>query len=280
VVDSNNAVVETTDYYPFGAIRFDNQTNNYNEKRKYIGQEYDAETSLSYLNARYYNGTIGRFVTQDPVFWGNQNLSDPQSLNAYSYANNNPITLSDPSGKWAETAFDVSMLGYSLYEFYEHPSWKNAGAVVLDAGSVALPIIPAVGGLAIRGGKGTGKAVSVIAKNQNTNAALNNIGQQSLSYAKNLAQTASSPVLKNIVKNTYRSTDTIPGGTFGALRNEIVTGLPTKGKYHLEKTQNTLNALSNLLKNPDKLTAGDLKVMQSLINDAAKEIAAAKNALK
>ncbi|UMX48274.1 MAG: FG-GAP-like repeat-containing protein [Candidatus Nealsonbacteria bacterium DGGOD1a] len=98
VLDSNNAIVETTDYYPFGAIRFDNQVNSYNEKRKYIGQEYDAETSLSYLNARYYNGTIGRFITQDPVFWGNQNLSDPQSLNAYSYANNNPITLSDPSG--------------------------------------------------------------------------------------------------------------------------------------------------------------------------------------
>ena len=98
VVDASKNIVETADYYPFGKIHFDNQANGYSEKRKYIGQEYDAETNLSYLNARYYNGTIGRFVTQDPVFWGGQNLSDPQSLNAYSYANNNPITLSDPSG--------------------------------------------------------------------------------------------------------------------------------------------------------------------------------------
>ena len=103
VLDSNNAIVETTDYYPFGAIRFDNQVN-YSEKRKYIGQEYDAETTLSYLNARYYNGTIGRFTTEDPVFWGKQNFSDPQSLNTYSYASNKPITLSDPSGlaSWSD----------------------------------------------------------------------------------------------------------------------------------------------------------------------------------
>jgi len=37
-------------------------------------------------------------MNEDPMFWGSQNLADPQSLNAYSYANNNPITLSDPSG--------------------------------------------------------------------------------------------------------------------------------------------------------------------------------------
>jgi RHS repeat-associated protein len=98
VLDQNKNIVETADYYPFGKIHFDNQANGYSEKRKYIGQEYDEETNLSYLNARYYNGTTGRFITEDPVFWSGQNLSDPQSLNVYSYANNNPITLSDPNG--------------------------------------------------------------------------------------------------------------------------------------------------------------------------------------
>ncbi|MBI1866507.1 MAG: type IV secretion protein Rhs, partial [Candidatus Staskawiczbacteria bacterium] len=32
-----------------------------------MGQEYDAETGLNYLNARYYNSNIGRFISQDPM---------------------------------------------------------------------------------------------------------------------------------------------------------------------------------------------------------------------
>jgi hypothetical protein len=45
------------------------------------------------------------------------------------------------------------MLGFSLYQFYQEPSWINAGGVLLDAGSLALPGIPAIGGLALRAGK-------------------------------------------------------------------------------------------------------------------------------
>jgi RHS repeat-associated protein len=66
-------------------------------RRKYIGQFVD-DSSLSYLNARYYNGTQGQFTSQDPVFIGEpqqQTLQDPQSLNAYSYSEDNPITKSE-----------------------------------------------------------------------------------------------------------------------------------------------------------------------------------------
>ena len=58
-------------------------------------------TGLSYLNARYYNSAQGQFLSEDPVFLGNpsrQNLANPQSLNSYSYANDNPINISDPNG--------------------------------------------------------------------------------------------------------------------------------------------------------------------------------------
>ena len=53
------------------------------------------------LNARYYSSAQGQFLSEDPVFLGNpsqQNLQDPQSLNSYSYANDNPIVKSDPNG--------------------------------------------------------------------------------------------------------------------------------------------------------------------------------------
>ncbi|MCC7522579.1 RHS repeat-associated core domain-containing protein [Candidatus Uhrbacteria bacterium] len=67
VTDASGAIIEASDYYPYGAIRIDDQTG-FNEQRKFAGHEYDADTGMSYMRARYYNGNFGRFVSQDPVF--------------------------------------------------------------------------------------------------------------------------------------------------------------------------------------------------------------------
>jgi len=107
MTDSAGAIAETMDYFPFGEIRLDTHPSTssgssaFSEQRKYIGQEFDADTGLNYLNARYYNSALARFISQDPMFWNFDQawLADPQTQNAYSYARNNPITLSDPTGK-------------------------------------------------------------------------------------------------------------------------------------------------------------------------------------
>jgi RHS repeat-associated protein len=59
------------------------------------------------LNARYYSPSQGQFISQDPVFWeigltrdGVNAMSDPQALNSYGYASDNPITNKDPNGRW------------------------------------------------------------------------------------------------------------------------------------------------------------------------------------
>ena len=90
--------VQLLDYYPYGATRVATSTYPTNEKRQYIGQFSDAQTNLDYLNARHYNSTQGQFLSEDPVFWGRQNLADPQSIVRYSYAQGNPITGKDPTG--------------------------------------------------------------------------------------------------------------------------------------------------------------------------------------
>src|SRR5206468_11897830 len=54
--DSNGTMSELLDYLPYGAARLDQQTS-FNEQRKFIGETYDGSTQLSYLNARYYDGT-------------------------------------------------------------------------------------------------------------------------------------------------------------------------------------------------------------------------------
>ncbi|QQR60572.1 hypothetical protein IPH19_04145 [Candidatus Uhrbacteria bacterium] len=59
VTDASGTIIEATDYYPYGGIRVDEQTG-FNEQRKFAGHEYDGDTGLSYMQARYYNGSVGR----------------------------------------------------------------------------------------------------------------------------------------------------------------------------------------------------------------------------
>jgi RHS repeat-associated protein len=99
VTNDAGATKEVLDYYPFGASRLDEQTG-FNEQRKYAGHEFDADTGLSYQDARYYNSSIGRFTGEDASFLAlGFNISDPQSMNAYSYARNNPLLNIDPDGR-------------------------------------------------------------------------------------------------------------------------------------------------------------------------------------
>jgi len=62
----------------------------------WIGQIEDESTQLSYLNARYEDPSLGQFIAPDPVYDPDQ----PQSLNPYAYALNNPVDFSDPAGTW------------------------------------------------------------------------------------------------------------------------------------------------------------------------------------
>ncbi len=114
VTDSNQAVDELTDYYAFGTIRIDEQNGSHAEKRKFTGHEYDEDSGLSYMGARYYNSSLGRFLSQDPAFLDITDaqkieadtqssyieyLGNPQTQNSYSYVYNNPLKYKDINGK-------------------------------------------------------------------------------------------------------------------------------------------------------------------------------------
>ena len=66
--------------------------------KKFTGQRLD-ETGLYYYGARYYDVTIGRFISADIVV---QNPFNPQCFNRYSYCLNNPLKYIDPSGQNVE----------------------------------------------------------------------------------------------------------------------------------------------------------------------------------
>jgi RHS repeat-associated protein len=94
-------IVDSMDYLPYGEqIAGDTGTSH-----KLTGKERDSETQLDYFGARYYSNGLGRFITPDwsasPVPVPYANLTDPQSLNQYSYVRNLPTTTVDPDGHGA-----------------------------------------------------------------------------------------------------------------------------------------------------------------------------------
>ena len=74
---------------------------------RYRGYYYDTETRLYYLQSRYYDATLCRFLNRDNV-----NYLEPESihgLNLYAYCNNNPVMFADPSGHFAIIPFLIGL---------------------------------------------------------------------------------------------------------------------------------------------------------------------------
>lgn len=113
ITDATGNILEESDYFPYGGeiTITNNDGNNY----KFTGKERDPETCttacLDYFGARHYTSSLGRFMVPDwavkPVSVPFANLGSPQSLNLYSYVENNPLTLVDADGHELTVAADL-----------------------------------------------------------------------------------------------------------------------------------------------------------------------------
>jgi RHS repeat-associated protein len=79
-------------YDPFGNLVTETNATN-GDRFKFAGMEYDSATGLYYDHARYYDATIGRFVSQDPIAF------EAGDTNRYRYVQNCPTTQADTSGE-------------------------------------------------------------------------------------------------------------------------------------------------------------------------------------
>ncbi|MGW4876465.1 RHS repeat-associated core domain-containing protein [Streptomyces sp. NPDC004262] len=95
-IDSQTQQVTRRQYKPFGESR--DQSGTWVGQRGYVGGTQDDNTGLTNLGAREYDPTIGRFLSPDPLM----DPGSPQSWNAYDYADDTPVTSSDPSGGCAD----------------------------------------------------------------------------------------------------------------------------------------------------------------------------------
>jgi len=95
ITDDEGTILESYEYSPYGELL---TTPTITQYRFVSGREeciWDPETKLYYMHARYYDAVTGRFLSKDSV---RGSLTAPVSLNRYTYCQNDPITLADPSG--------------------------------------------------------------------------------------------------------------------------------------------------------------------------------------
>ena len=126
-----------------------------NNPFRYRGYVYDEETGFYYLQSRYYNPEVGRFISSDVL------LSTGQGVlghNAYAYCGNNPASRIDTEGDLWDTLFDVVSLCLSVADVIAAPAdpWAWAGL----AGDV-IDLIPFVTGVG-EATKAVGATVKVI----------------------------------------------------------------------------------------------------------------------
>lgn len=99
IVTNNSGVVkELCEYLPFGGFARHEKYGNSTEVAHFYftGKKLDEKTGLYYYGARYYDPTVGRFITPDTIVQSPG--GNPQTLNRYTYCNNNPVNLIDPTG--------------------------------------------------------------------------------------------------------------------------------------------------------------------------------------
>lgn len=112
--DIDGKLTKTYKYDAFGVEK--NIDNSDTNAFRYCGEYFDKESGTIYLRARYYDPSIGRFISRD-TFTGNNN--DPLSLNLYTYCHNNPILGIDPTGhfklpNWAKVAIGAVAIGIGV----------------------------------------------------------------------------------------------------------------------------------------------------------------------
>ena len=153
VTDSNGNKVFSSNYQPYGV---DSGISG-SEEFRYTGKPSDSTTGLYYFGARYYDPSIGRFITEDTAA---ASYSDPQSLNRYVYCRNNPHKYVDPDGRAIWVAFGIinAVANVAIY-MATHSEWDYREMAVM--GSVGFVTGAIGGGVA---GNAVIKALSPIAR--------------------------------------------------------------------------------------------------------------------
>jgi RHS repeat-associated protein len=242
--DTSSGTWVTQRYYPWGTIR-PGGGNVLPTDYTFTGQKLDESTGLMYYGARYYDPVLGRFVQADSLVqtdarnpapylpltvsyadpqileqWNQLQRSrlqletqarntpsalDPQFLNRYAYARNNPLAYVDDSGYiawWIVGGVVGGVVGFAAYaithrenfDWREAALWTAGGAVVGGTlGAGAQWVAGALGTKAIATAGGAAAAQQIATRG---GAEPVRIGQAGVQHVVNLLQRAGEPIIR------------------------------------------------------------------------------------
>ena len=163
IVDGSRSVVASYTYDPWGKIISSSGTLADINPLRYRGYYYDSETGFYYLQSRYYDPEIGRFINADS--YASTDATGLLSTNMFAYCENDPVNKSDPTGEVAPIL--VAMAGGAMVGLAEQFMTDVIYAMVtgqsLDAcfSSVGTYVSSAVGGaMSVLPGGGVMRAFS------------------------------------------------------------------------------------------------------------------------
>ncbi|MFI7869409.1 RHS repeat-associated core domain-containing protein [Streptomyces salinarius] len=125
----------------FGEQRARADVGTWVDDRGFLGKTHDEDTGLTHVGAREYDSALGVFISVDPLL----ETGKHQSLNGYGYAENNPVTLSDPSGQSNQVKCTVGVdcsIDAILADMFVAPPFNpggNSGSSGTSSGSSVLP---------------------------------------------------------------------------------------------------------------------------------------------
>jgi RHS repeat-associated protein len=140
-------LVSTYQYDPYGNLT--SSTGSVTNPWRFAGGYFDSGTGHYKFGTRYYNPGFGRWSQQDPV---RGQLNDPTSLNRYLYAGDDPVNLTDPSGRLSCALAILAFIAIELAELIITGLLAVVIMLVLVPGGVIgviLDILVAVAYLAI-----------------------------------------------------------------------------------------------------------------------------------
>ena len=101
----------------------------------YTGHVEDADTNLVYMQQRYYDPSVGRFLSMDPV---DASGTDGSNLDRYWYAKDNPYRYTDPDGRCADGTCDVMVRNYGAWANAHPKEADKLGSAVGVAGVTVM----------------------------------------------------------------------------------------------------------------------------------------------
>ena len=170
IVDGSRNVVASYSYDPWGKLLSSSGTLADINPLRYRGYYYDAETGFYYLQSRYYDPEIGRFINADS--YASTDATGLLSTNMFAYCENDPVNKSDPDGEVAHLAIGavvgaIANVGFSYLNHMIAGESYGLKEAALDALSGAASGALAASGVGLLGqviGNGLTSGVAYFAR--------------------------------------------------------------------------------------------------------------------